>query len=395
MRRALALALAIAAAGCGVDPCAGKSGACLALHVDGDGVSTIDQLELAFSGAISDDVRTPAAPGAPVDLPIAVALILPAGRGGSLLLHATGFLAGQALGQGDAQTTLQPDAGGSLSLTLHAGGGNPDLAGGDAARPDLAMPVDFAGDDLAGIDFSTPPDLAGLTLAKLTPAVGPTSGGATITATGTQFQAGATVTVGGKPATNVTVTAPDTLTFTLPAHPGAFGLTAVTVQNPSGASDTRGDLFRYALTSLLFAPPVVTPGPAQSRAVAFADLDGDGKLDAVLGDQAAPPLLLYLGKGDGTFAASTTFPFGGSTHMVMFGDWNGDGLADIATGNQSTPLFTALGDGKAGLLNPLPQGPSPGVDAVAGDFNGDGKIDLAVVNNQDNAVSVFLNATPR
>jgi len=65
-----------------------------------------------------------------------------------------------------------------------------------------------------------------------TPQSGPPTGGNT-TVKGLDFVAGATVTVGGLPATNVNVTDVHTLTMTTPNLP-AGSINAVTVQNPGG-----------------------------------------------------------------------------------------------------------------------------------------------------------------
>ncbi|WP_213817031.1 IPT/TIG domain-containing protein [Glaciihabitans sp. dw_435] len=76
------------------------------------------------------------------------------------------------------------------------------------------------------------------TITGLTPPTGPTTGGTTVTITGTGFIPGATtVTIDGTtiPANNVTVTSPTTLTFTTPAH--TAGRVAVVVSTNGQASD--------------------------------------------------------------------------------------------------------------------------------------------------------------
>ena len=60
---------------------------------------------------------------------------------------------------------------------------------------------------------------------------GPTSGGTLLTITGTSFNAGATVTVGGNPCTDVTITGGSQLTCTAP--PGSLGAKEVVVTNPN------------------------------------------------------------------------------------------------------------------------------------------------------------------
>lgn len=78
----------------------------------------------------------------------------------------------------------------------------------------------------------------------LNPRSGPTTGGTTVTVTGTGFVPGATtVTIGGTtiPATAVTVTSPTTLTFSTPAHPA--GPVQVVTRTAGGAS--AGQTYTY------------------------------------------------------------------------------------------------------------------------------------------------------
>ncbi len=83
------------------------------------------------------------------------------------------------------------------------------------------------------------PTVVAPTATGLTPPQGPTTGGTTVTVTGSGFQPGkTTVTIGGVtvPASAVTVTSPTSLTFTTPAHPA--GPVTVAVTTPNGTSGT-------------------------------------------------------------------------------------------------------------------------------------------------------------
>ena len=73
-------------------------------------------------------------------------------------------------------------------------------------------------------------------LLKIDPRSGPAAG-ASVTLTGQQLEAGATVTVGGQAATNVVVTPPYTITADFPAKP-AGSVHDVVVTNPGGLSGT-------------------------------------------------------------------------------------------------------------------------------------------------------------
>ncbi len=92
--------------------------------------------------------------------------------------------------------------------------------------------------------------------APVVTSIDPTSGkeiGLTsVTITGSNFQSGATVTVGGRSATNVVVVSPTVITATVPSH--SAGTVDVTVTNPDRQSGTLEDGFTFPV----FAAPVVT-----------------------------------------------------------------------------------------------------------------------------------------
>lgn len=75
---------------------------------------------------------------------------------------------------------------------------------------------------------------SGPTITGISPSSGPTAGATVVTLTGTNFCAGATVTVGGVAATNVTVVSATTITFTTP--PGTAGAATITVTCPAGTT---------------------------------------------------------------------------------------------------------------------------------------------------------------
>ena len=85
------------------------------------------------------------------------------------------------------------------------------------------------------------------TVASVSPTSGPTTGGTSITITGTNFAAGASVTLGGTVATNVVVTNSTTITATTPAH--AAGNVDVVVTNTNGQSGGKLNAFTYTTVS--------------------------------------------------------------------------------------------------------------------------------------------------
>ena len=85
----------------------------------------------------------------------------------------------------------------------------------------------------------------------ITPASGPAAGGANVSINGTSFVAGATVTIGGQPATGIAVPNANQVTATVPALP-AGSVYDVTVANPDG---TNGTLVKGFVADFLDVPP--------------------------------------------------------------------------------------------------------------------------------------------
>ncbi len=97
------------------------------------------------------------------------------------------------------------------------------------------------------------------TITGLNPTFGPVAGGTLVTMTGTGFQTGATVSVGGSAATSVTVVTAGTLTFVTPA--GASGPASVTVTNPGPSSATATNAYTY-VSGAAPAPTISSISPA-------------------------------------------------------------------------------------------------------------------------------------
>src|ERR1051325_6530421 len=94
---------------------------------------------------------------------------------------------------------------------------------------------------------------AGPSISSISPNTGPTTGGTAITISGSGFQSGATVTIGGVAAANVVFVNSSTLTVTTPLGPTNEQATQpknVTVTNPDGQSATRNGGFTYTVPAL-------------------------------------------------------------------------------------------------------------------------------------------------
>lgn len=139
-----------------------------------------------------------------------------------------------------------------------------------------------------------------------------------------------------------------------------------------------------------FQPAVVTVLNFLVQADTFvgvADMNGDKKLDVVIfgydGKTAIGPLAL-LGKGDGTFTPSTVTPVGFEPSGAVVADVNGDGKPDLVATNVDVSGFVLdvfLGDGMGNFKSPVSE-PGAGAGIAVSDFNHDGKIDLTLFASQ-------------
>jgi cell wall-associated NlpC family hydrolase len=99
-------------------------------------------------------------------------------------------------------------------------------------------------------------------VSALSPASGPTSGGTPVTLTGANFVAVTSVTVGGHPATGLSVASPSQLTFTVPA--GTAGTAPVVVTGAYGSSAPVNYAYIPAAPARTPPPVTATPSPSPS-----------------------------------------------------------------------------------------------------------------------------------
>jgi len=143
--------------------------------------------------------------------------------------------------------------------------------------------------------------------------------------------------------------------------------------------------------------------------VVVGDMNGDGRLDLVTadyGNNTGSTASVLLNTSTGTavsFATRQPFTTGAAPYGIALGDVDGDGRLDIVVGNYASGTGTTVSvlrnttTAGATTLSFAPKadytvGTAPNGVALS-DVDGDGRLDLLVANEQSNTVSVLLNTT--
>ena len=143
----------------------------------------------------------------------------------------------------------------------------------------------------------------------------------------------------------------------------------------------------------------ISAGVSIPQLAVAGDFNGDGKMDLAVdgpnssGSNPQPAVYILLGNGDGTFQTPTLAITGSGplvTNMVArlgAADLNGDGKLDIILGTAPVAAQVYLGNGDGTFTNTvnyqlcLPQYQNVGTGGLAlADFNSDGKPDIAGCN---------------
>jgi hypothetical protein len=120
--------------------------------------------------------------------------------------------------------------------------------------------------------------------------------------------------------------------------------------------------------------------------LSLADVNADGKLDAIVGS-AWPPgsngsasgtVTVVYGDGAGGFISSASYGVGNTPGEISAGDVDGDGDLDLAVARYGSDVALLLQDGNGGFaVSSASTGNETTSDLVLEDLDGDGDLDLA------------------
>lgn len=197
-----------------------------------------------------------------------------------------------------------------------------------------------------GGDTTSPPSAPAVT--AVSPSSGPSTGGTVITISGSGFQSGATVTVGGTNATNVSVgTGGSSITATTAAR--ASGVVSVVVTNPDNRAATLANAFTYV------AAPVVTSVSPNSGSPA------GGTVVAITGTGfVAVPTVTFGG------TPATNVAFSSSTSIIATVPARAAGAVAVVVGNPDGQTGTLAGGFTYVTPAPVVTGASPNNGGTAG-----------------------------
>lgn len=216
------------------------------------------------------------------------------------------------------------------------------------------------------------------TIAAVSPSSGPSTGGTTLTITGTNFLSGATVKVGTTAATSVSYVSSTTLLAVTPSH-STGGLKDIVVTNPDGQTVTKTGAFTYTVNLV----PVITglsPSTGYDVGGAGVTINGSNFMSGAtvkFGNTAATSVLV-VNSATITVVAP---PHAAGSVSVTVTNPNGQTVT-LANGYTYRLAGDANGDSRVNGLDYSILAEHDGQNYPASDFNGDGTVgaaDLAIL----------------
>jgi len=212
---------------------------------------------------------------------------------------------------------------------------------------------------VSGTATGQPPTVTGIA-----PATGPSSGGTTVTITGTSFYSGATVSFGSTAATNVTVVSLTSITATSPAGSSAVDVTVTTGAGTSatGAADT----FTYispdvTTTAVAVSPSTILAGQTATVTAAVADSTNSGTTPtgSVTFTDTVGSTTTNLNSGNpvslasGVATLSSVTLSGAGTHTIAATYAGVNGTLAASSGSATAAVSPVSNVGTAGAALPL------------------------------------------
>ncbi len=261
----------------------------------------------------------------------------PVAGGTTITLAGTNFAPGIAVSVGGAAATFVTYLS-STSVTAVTPAGTMGPATVTATNLDLQ-----AASLPGGFTYQGPAP----TLASVSPASGPPAGGTLVTLTGTNFAAGATVTIGGNPASGVTVVSGIAITCTTPPGTGVVG---VTVTNVDAQSATLPASFTYTGSAATVLSVLPASGPIAG-----------GTLVTIAGSTFIAGATVTFGAG-----SATSVTVASTTQITCVTPAGSPGPVNVAVTNPSASPGTLVNG--YNYLGPLPTitGVSPAAGPTAG-----------------------------
>lgn len=136
------------------------------------------------------------------------------------------------------------------------------------------------------------------------------------------------------------------------------------------------------------------PGPLGNvpfSDIAFTDFNGDLVPDMAALDWVNRRLLIFYGRGDGTFAKPVSFQLRAEPSALSVADLNGNGYPDIVVGFarlSEIDIFGGDGFGRFFLRQAI-KTPGPVSEFAIADFTGDGTMDIAALSRTGGDVMLY------
>jgi hypothetical protein len=267
----------------------------------------------------------------------------PTAGGTSVTIDGTNFSSGATVTFGTiaAASTTFVSSTQIVAVTASGGMGTVNIT--------VRNPDGQTGSLVGGFNFLAGP--APTITAALSPGSGPAAGGTTVTITGTGFQTGASVLIGGNSATNVTVVSATQITAVTPA--GAAGSADVQVTNPDSQVAILPNGFTYV------PPPSVT-GVAPNSGTSSG-----GTSISISGNNFLPGATVQVGG-----VSATNVTFSSPTALLALTPAHGAGVVDVRVTNPDgqtgtlTSGFTYVAIPTIASINPVTGPPAGGTVVV-------------------------------